>query len=99
VIGLGAYLALLFAFYRRASVVLKRGTEPIDRVLALGLIGATVCLFLLDVTGTRFRNGDIMAFYWILAGMACNAKLTPVAAAHVPGVTQVPLLGPRAATG
>ena len=82
VLGLIAYLALLYSMYRRASEILKRAPEPIDRVLALGLVGATACLFLLDVTGTRFRNGNIMAFFWVFAGMAFNARLAPPVTRH-----------------
>lgn len=71
--GLLLYAWLLFAAYTGGTRVFKGAKHPIERVLGLGLLSATLCLFLLDLTGTRFRNGNIMAYYWILAGMTLNA--------------------------
>jgi hypothetical protein len=53
--------------------VLKTTTHPVERVLAFSLGAATLCLFLLDLSGTRFRNGNLMAYYWVLAGLALNS--------------------------
>jgi O-antigen ligase len=79
VIGLIFYFWILGATYRAASRTFKVSTHPIDRALGLGLLAATVCLLLLDLSGTRFRNGDIMAFYWILIGITLNALPPPEA--------------------
>jgi hypothetical protein len=35
-------------------------------------MAATLCLFFLDMTGTRFFSGEIMAYYWMLAGLTLN---------------------------
>jgi hypothetical protein len=74
-LGLIFYFWLFGAAYRRASAVLKEAQSPVSRTLALGLVGATLCLLLLDVTGVRSRDGKVMAFYWILAGMTLNIPL------------------------
>lgn len=71
-LGLAVYAWLLGAIYFRCAQIRKSSPDPLDKVLALGLAGATVCLLFLDITGTRFRNGNIMAFYWILAGITLN---------------------------
>jgi len=73
--GLVFYLWILGAAYRGGSRVFKTADLPVERVLGLGLLAATVCLFLLDFSGTRFRNGNITAYYWILAGITLNAAL------------------------
>jgi O-antigen ligase len=86
VIGLTLYFWILVATYRAASRVFKTAEQPIDRALGLGLLAATVCLLLLDLSGTRFRSGDIMAFYWILVGITLNARPQPSA----PGTQSLP---------
>jgi O-antigen ligase len=73
VVGLALYCWLLISTYRAASRVFRIAEHPINRALGLGLLAATVCLFLLDFSGTRFRNGEIMAYYWILVGITLNA--------------------------
>ena len=72
IIGLMFYFAILIVIYRNASRVYKETTDPLDKALSLGLLGATVTLLFLDLTGTRFRSSNIMAFYWILTGLTLN---------------------------
>jgi O-antigen ligase len=74
-IGLALYAWILVATYRGSSRVFRNAGHPIERALALGMVAATVCLFLLDLTGTRFRSGNIMAFFWILAAIVLNSRL------------------------
>ncbi|MFQ5718320.1 MAG: O-antigen ligase family protein [Acidobacteriota bacterium] len=76
-IGLGFYAALLFVIFTGASQIFSRSADPVDQSLAIGLMAATVALLVLDLTGTRFRNSNIMAFFWILCGMTLNAPLSP----------------------
>jgi len=72
IIGLLFYFAILTIIYRNASKIYKETTDPLDKALSLGLLGATVTLLFLDLTGTRFRSSNIMAFYWILTGLTLN---------------------------
>lgn len=79
VFAIFCYFWLLFAIYRSAGAVFRGADDPLDRTLALGLMGATIALLLLDLTGTRFRNGDIIVLYWILAGMTLNSPVGTIA--------------------
>jgi O-antigen ligase len=92
--GLVFYSWILIAAYGAATRVYRDAAHPVDRALALGLLGATVCLFLLDLTGTRFRNGNLMAYYWILAGMTFNAVAAAPVASPLPGVSRVGQFAP-----
>jgi O-antigen ligase len=82
------YFWILWVIYRRASTVFRASDDPLERSLALGVVGATVALLLLDVTGTRFRNGDIIVLYWIFAGMVLNSYVRLPA----PSATPTPAL-------
>ena len=76
IVALGVYFWLFIVAYRRASAILKAPeSTPVARVLALALLGATVCVFLADLSGVRSRDGNVMAYYWILAGMTVNIPL------------------------
>ena len=72
VVGLLFYFGLLLAVYRSASRVAKHTDDALERSLAIALVGATVCLALLDLSGTRFRNANITAYYWFLASITLN---------------------------
>jgi O-antigen ligase len=93
-IGLGMYAWILFAVHRGGLRVFKDSEIPIDRVLGLGVLSATICLFLLDLTGTRFTSGNIMAYYWILAGLTLNVTPNPSGTAARQSVS--PVGGPSA---
>jgi hypothetical protein len=34
----------------------------------VGLMAALLCLIVLDCSGTRFRNGEVMAYIWVVGG-------------------------------
>jgi O-antigen ligase len=74
-IGLALYLWLLFAIYTQAARQFRTAQVAVEKALLFGAMSATVCLFLLDMTGTRFFSGEIMAYYWMLIGMALNINL------------------------
>lgn len=77
IFALFVYCWLFWTAYRRASALLKDpAATPMARTLALGLLGATVCVLLCDLSGTRSRDGSVMAFYWVMAGMTLNIPLT-----------------------
>lgn len=68
-LGLLAYTGLLAS----VLVVCVRRTRAAERrsfsrSVGLGLIAATVCLFLLDFTGTRFRAYTVTSYFWLLVG-------------------------------
>jgi O-antigen ligase len=78
-IGLFFYAWILGGAAVRSSRILKHSEQPLGKVLALGLLASTICLFLLDLTGTRFLTGNIMVFYWILAGITLNITIPQTA--------------------
>jgi O-antigen ligase len=68
-LGLLAYLGL---FASVASACLRRARRATSRSLqhatGLGLLAATVCLFLLDFSGTRSPAHAVTTYYWLLIG-------------------------------
>ena len=68
-LGLLGYVGLLGA---TAGVCARRarGAQPgtFLRSVGLGLLAATVCLFLLDFSGTRFRAHTVTTYFWLLLG-------------------------------
>jgi O-antigen ligase len=68
-LGLIGYLGLLGAVavscVRRARQA-RRGS--FERAAGLGILAATLCLFLLDFSGARFRAHTVTTYYWLLAG-------------------------------
>jgi O-antigen ligase len=76
IFGLGCYLWLLLAIYRGAAKRFRVVQDPLDKALSFGTFSATLCLLFLDITGTRFFSGPIMAYYWILSGLTLNIALT-----------------------
>ena len=68
-LGLLGYVGLLGA---AAAVCARRArrAQPgsFQRAVGLGLLAATVCLFLLDLTGTRFRANTVTTYFWLLLG-------------------------------
>jgi O-antigen ligase len=70
--GIICYAWVLIAVYRSAAKRFRTPGDPIEKALSFGTMAATVCLFFLDLTGSRFFSGEIMAYYWILTGMTLN---------------------------
>jgi O-antigen ligase len=67
-VGIVAYLWLLGLLGITAVRVWLERDVGIERDLALGFMCAILCLALLDTSGTRFRNREVMAFIWVLGG-------------------------------
>jgi O-antigen ligase len=69
VAGLLGYVGLLAS---AAIVCFVRARQAPRGTLAwaagLGLLAATVCLFLLDFSGTRFRSHAVTTYFWLLLG-------------------------------
>ena len=76
-LGLIGYLGLLgtlaIACMRRAR---KAGRGSFERAAGLGVLAATLCLFLLDFSGARFRAHTVTTYYWLLAGafLGCTER-------------------------
>jgi O-antigen ligase len=68
-VGLVGYLGLLGAIaltcFKRARA---SGTGSLQRSLGLGLLAATICLALLDLSGARFQEHTVTTFYFLLLG-------------------------------
>jgi O-antigen ligase len=82
-LGLVAYLGL-FASVVIACTSRARGAQPgtFVRMTGLGLLAATVCLFLADFSGTRFPTHTVTTYFWLLIGAYLGA--TDGAPAPVP---------------
>jgi hypothetical protein len=99
IFALIVYCWLFGATYRRASALFRDPeASPIARTLALGLLGATVAVVLCDLSGTRSRDGSVMAFFWVLAGMTLNIPLKserqqPAGSAAASGGPLTPIAG------
>ena len=76
-LGLIGYLGLLGTVavncLRRAR---RAGPGSFERAAGLGILAATLCLFLLDFSGARFRAHTVTTYYWLLAGafLGCTER-------------------------
>jgi O-antigen ligase len=68
VVGILAYLWLLtlMGWVGFSAWRVRDGGLASD--LALGFMCAILCLMVLDSSGTRFRNREVMAYMWVLGG-------------------------------
>jgi O-antigen ligase len=68
-LGVVGYLGLLssaaIACITRAR---HAGSASFARYAGLGLLAATISLFILDFTGTRFRANTVTTYFWLLLG-------------------------------
>lgn len=69
IIGLGLYLWILLRIWTTALRLLRSPGTVLGHLLASGFVGAVPALILCDVTGGRFYNGEIMAYFWLLTGL------------------------------
>jgi O-antigen ligase len=63
-LGLISYAWLLGAAWRLRSTAV----DPVVSNASVGLMAALLCLIVLDCSGTRFRNGEVMAYIWVVGG-------------------------------
>jgi O-antigen ligase len=82
VLGLLGYIGL-FASVATACVSRARRAAPggLLKAAGLGLLAATVCLFLLDFSGTRFPAHTVTTYYWLLVGAYLGSTDYPPQAA------------------
>ena len=85
-IGVGLYFWILLVLWRTARQHLKVSRQGLGAVLAAGFIGAIPALIVCDVSGSRFQNGEVMAYFWLLGGLllgeASAVRVTPASPAH-----------------
>ena len=85
-IGVGLYFWILLVLWRTARQHLKVSRQGLGAVLAAGFIGAIPTLIVCDVSGARFQNGEVMAYFWLLGGLllgeASAVRVTPASPAH-----------------
>ena len=85
-LGLLGYLGLLgtvmIACLRRAR---QAGRGSFERAAGLGVLAATLCLFLLDFSGARFRAHTVTTYYWLVAGafLGCTERALAPAPSRV----------------
>jgi O-antigen ligase len=95
--GLLGYAALVFPMILLGWLNSRPDLPPLDRTLGTAAFGIGLCLILLDTSGTRFRNSEVMANFWILAGMMVavrNARSISTQARHAPPVVAKRLAQP-----
>lgn len=83
-LGLISYAWLLGAMAWAAWRLRGSAVDPVVSNASIGLMAALLCLILLDCSGTRFRNGEVMAYIWVVGGALvrlANCGSGPVEAA------------------
>jgi O-antigen ligase len=94
-VGLVGYLGLLGAI---ALTCFKRarawGVGSLQRSLGLGLLAATICLGLLDLSGARFQEHTVTTFYFLLLGAFVGNTDTPRGGKRTPASPRGPLRNP-----
>ena len=68
VLGILAYLWLVVTLGWIGFRAWRTRPSTLESDLALGFMCAVLCLMVLDSSGTRFRNREVMAYMWILGG-------------------------------
>lgn len=85
-IGVGLYFWILLVLWRTARQHLKVSRQGLGAVLAAGFIGAIPTLIVCDLSGQRFQNGEIMAYFWLLGGLllreASAVRVAPAPPPH-----------------
>jgi O-antigen ligase len=76
-LGLISYAALVFPMILLGWRHSKRGQPPLERAVGTTAFGMGLCLLLLDTSGTRFRNSEVMGNFWVIAGMVAGSWGTP----------------------
>ena len=85
-LGLLGYLGLLgtvmIACLRHSR---QAGRGSFERAAGLGVLAATLCLFLLDFSGARFRAHTVTTYYWLVAGafLGCTERALAPAPSRV----------------
>jgi len=94
VLGILAYLWLVTTLGWIGFRAWRVRPATLESDLALGFMCAALCLMVLDSSGTRFRNREVMAYMWILAGALARFRAERAAPARQE--VAVPADGPPA---
>jgi hypothetical protein len=73
ILGLIAYFWIIGTISSRAWTLFRRSETPYLQDLGLGVLGAMVCLLILDTSGNRFVSGGAMVYTLLLSGAALRA--------------------------
>lgn len=68
VVGILGYVWLCLLMAWTGFRAWRLRDRPLAHDLGLGFMCAVFCLMLLDTSGTRFRNREVMAYMWVLGG-------------------------------
>jgi O-antigen ligase len=72
--GLVGYLGLFASVAMTCLLRARRaGSGSFRHATGLGLLAATVCLFIADFSGTRFPTHTVTTYYWLLIGAFIGA--------------------------
>jgi O-antigen ligase len=73
-LGILGYAGILMSVAGVCVVRARRATRGgFQRAVGLGLLAATICLFILDFTGTRFRAYSVTTYFWLIFGAFVGA--------------------------
>jgi len=73
--GLLGYLSLVLPMVFLGWSTSRRNAPPLQRTIGTAAWGMALCLMILDTSGTRFRNSEVMANFWIFGGLVSGATL------------------------
>jgi O-antigen ligase len=68
IVGILGYVWLVGLLGWTGFSAWRRRSDGLVKDLALGFMCAILCLMVLDTSGTRFRNREVMAYIWVLGG-------------------------------
>jgi len=75
ILGIIAYLGLLIAVFNNSWYVFRKSKDPFEQALAVGLLGCIISLFIADLSGSRFYNSELTAYFWIITAMVVKTKI------------------------
>jgi O-antigen ligase len=90
-LGIVGYLACVGALGLGGWRLTRRRDDPFFSDLGVGFVAAVLCLLILDISGTRFREGEVMAFMWVIGGVVTRLAIpTPDGATRLMRPRPVP---------
>ncbi len=73
--GLLGYLTLVLPMLYLGWRTSRKDAPVLQRTIGTAAFGMALCLMILDTSGTRFKNSEVMANFWIFAGLVSGALL------------------------
>jgi O-antigen ligase len=74
-LGLAAYLAIWFVFFKEVFVTFRSSTDPMTRGLAAGSFGALVGFHVAGLFEYNFGDSEVAMMMWFMVGLGMAAGL------------------------